>query len=193
MKIGHGLDWAGQDVTGWLASEKLDGCRAVWDGRNLWTRQEKLISAPPEILSELPEGVALDGEIWAGRGTFDIAQSAVQRNENWDKCSFIIFDMPFRQGTWDERLKQCRSILDGASNAHVINEWRVSCMEQLADYCERIQSNGGEGIVVRDPSLKFYPQSRGPHTLKVKSVSRIREVYCPVASGGILTDKDNPV
>ena len=28
----------GRSVAGWLASEKLNGCRAYWDGRQFWTR-----------------------------------------------------------------------------------------------------------------------------------------------------------
>ena len=35
-----------QNVSGWLASEKLDGVRAYWDGENLLSRQGKKLNAP---------------------------------------------------------------------------------------------------------------------------------------------------
>src|SRR5689334_20394557 len=28
----HGRPWRGEDVSGWFACEKLDGCRGYWDG-----------------------------------------------------------------------------------------------------------------------------------------------------------------
>ena len=35
-----------QDVIGWLMSEKLDGIRAVWDGKQLRTKNGNLIHTP---------------------------------------------------------------------------------------------------------------------------------------------------
>jgi len=63
----HGMDYLGDDVSGWLMSEKLDGCRAYWDGGKMWSRGGKQILLPNEMLAALPAGVALDGEIHAGR------------------------------------------------------------------------------------------------------------------------------
>ncbi len=37
----------GMDVSGWFMSEKLDGVRAYWDGRQLLSRQGKLVWLPP--------------------------------------------------------------------------------------------------------------------------------------------------
>ena len=34
------------DPSGYLLSEKLDGMRAYWDGRGLWTRTGKPVIAP---------------------------------------------------------------------------------------------------------------------------------------------------
>lgn len=31
-------EWEGQDVSGWLMSEKMDGVRAYWDGKKLISR-----------------------------------------------------------------------------------------------------------------------------------------------------------
>ena len=31
-------DWEGQEVSGWLMSEKMDGVRAYWDGKKLISR-----------------------------------------------------------------------------------------------------------------------------------------------------------
>lgn len=57
----HGQDWRGEDLAGWYAAEKLDGCRAYWDGTTLWSRGGLAIKAPAEVLVGLPPGFALDG------------------------------------------------------------------------------------------------------------------------------------
>ena len=43
-------EFKGQNVSGWLASEKLDGVRAYWDGENLLSRQGKKLNAPLSFL-----------------------------------------------------------------------------------------------------------------------------------------------
>jgi DNA ligase-1 len=35
----HGLNYQGEDPTGWIMSEKLDGIRAYWDGVNLYSKK----------------------------------------------------------------------------------------------------------------------------------------------------------
>jgi DNA ligase-1 len=52
MKLG--FDYQGDDPTGWFISEKFDGCRAYWDGQQLWTRSGKIIKAPPSLTANLP-------------------------------------------------------------------------------------------------------------------------------------------
>src|SRR3954469_1471170 len=65
------------DPTGWWMSEKYDGLRGFWDGEKLWSRKGNAIVAPDLFLAELPKGVALDGELWIGRGKFEETISTV--------------------------------------------------------------------------------------------------------------------
>ena len=53
-----------------LDSEKLDGVRAVEDGRVLRIRSGNVINAPQWFIDELPK-VPLDGELWLGRGQIE--------------------------------------------------------------------------------------------------------------------------
>ena len=56
---------------GFLVSEKLDGVRAVWDGRVLRFRSGRVLTTPAWFVSGWP-AEALDGELWIGRGAFDL-------------------------------------------------------------------------------------------------------------------------
>lgn len=57
-------------VKGWLMSEKLDGVRCYWNGKQMYTRGKNIIEAPDWFLKLLPENLALDGELWTKRDDF---------------------------------------------------------------------------------------------------------------------------
>src|SRR5262245_35748711 len=62
--------WDGTtDPTGWWLSEKLDGVRAYWDGRQFLSRLGNVFYAPDWFVAGLPEA-PLDGELWLGRKQF---------------------------------------------------------------------------------------------------------------------------
>ncbi len=64
--------WRGAtDVSRYLVSEKLDGVRARWDGRHLWSRAGHRIRTPDGFTDGWP-AQALDGELWMGRGRFEV-------------------------------------------------------------------------------------------------------------------------
>ena len=69
--------WTTQDPTGWYRSEKLDGMRCIWTGTQLLSRNHLQIYAPPELLAKLPP-IALDGELFLGRGRFQECMSIVR-------------------------------------------------------------------------------------------------------------------
>ena len=92
---------------GWL-SEKLDDVRAYFDGWRCWTRGGNLIQLPDSIRSGLPEGFALDGGIYAGRGNFKIASNAVRFNHWTEACRFVAYDAPDAAGFLPERIEAAR-------------------------------------------------------------------------------------
>ena len=56
-------------------SEKLDGMRAVWDGTALYSRAGNPISMPASFAACLPPAFALDGELFLGRGRFQVPKA----------------------------------------------------------------------------------------------------------------------
>ncbi len=85
----------------WYVSEKLDGMRAVWDGRGgLWSRYGRRIAAPEGWLRSVGlEGVksfGLDGELWAGRGRFQHVMSVCRTTvgtSDWSGIMYKAFDV----------------------------------------------------------------------------------------------------
>ena len=77
-------------------SEKLDGIRCYWDGKNLQTRNGNIIQAPKWFTQALPVQ-AFDGEIWAGRGGYQtvtqIVLDATTDDAQRRKISYQVFDL----------------------------------------------------------------------------------------------------
>ena len=136
------VNW--NDFAGWFMSEKMDGQRVFWDGgitrgtpvgdvpfanthkdhirvnqnymcTGLWSRNAKVIRAPDWFIDKLPK-IPLDGEMWAGRGNWEVNSSIVRTLDpekvDWSKVKFSAFDSPsfsdfFAQGHIDTDLYRC--------------------------------------------------------------------------------------
>ncbi|HEX8295310.1 MAG TPA: DNA ligase, partial [Chthoniobacteraceae bacterium] len=160
------------DPTGWWMSEKYDGLRGFWDGRELRSRKGQHIQAPAYFLAELPAGIALDGELWMGRGKFEETTSTVlsqMPDERWRKIRFMVFDAPQAPGTFEERLRFVQATLP-AGNMFVRPVPQELCKgtKHLLAERDRIIGLGGEGLMLRQPE-SAYEARRSPTLLKVKT------------------------
>ena len=158
----HGFDWNGQKLDGFLLCEKFDGCRAYWDGAQLWTRSGNVIPAPQWFLDALPKGVHLDGEIWAGRGNFSQARSAVNFGGRHftPQIQFVVFDAPHHAGTWSERVASV------SKNETVVPvEW-FSTNDVHARFAA-VKAGGGEGLIAHRNESQ-YKAGRTFDVLKIK-------------------------
>lgn len=161
----HGRPWRGENVAGWLASEKLDGCRGYWDGERMWSRSGRTFPIPPTWSAKLPS-MHLDGEIWAGRGKWELTVEAVVRGK-WDAAvCFMIFDAPQVSGTWDQRIAAVAKRVR-CSFAAAVPWQRIETMDHLSEVFRRVGEGGGEGLMLRCPAAVGYSASRSNRVLKL--------------------------
>ena len=168
-----GRDWTGQNPAGWLASEKLDGVRAYWDGAQLWTRGGRVIPAPRSFTNALPR-VALDGELWAGRGRFTEARVACQYGRWTPSIRFMVFDAPTAPGNWAERMAVAAVALAGCPVAMPVAFQRLDGAEHAGDVLQAVLGNGGEGLILRNPTAGGYVAGRSANVLKIKADALVR-------------------
>jgi DNA ligase-1 len=160
------------DLAGWWMSEKLDGVRAYWDGRQLLSRLGNVLHAPDWYIAELPP-VPLDGELWLGRKSFQRTVSIVRRqdkSDHWREISYLIFDAPAQEAPFEDRLSFLRDALAGTKAGHVQLHQHELCrsLDHLRGELARVESLGGEGLMLREPGSR-YQIGRSPSLLKVKT------------------------
>jgi DNA ligase-1 len=160
------------DLTGWWMSEKLDGVRAWWDGKQFLSRQGNVFHAPDWFVAGLPN-VPLDGELWLDRKAFQRTVSIVRRqdkSDHWREIKYLLFDAPSivepfeqRQIALTELVRQHRP-----QYAKVLDQVRCTGVDALKAELERLEALGGEGLMLRQPGSS-YEAGRSPTLLKVKT------------------------
>ncbi|MCF6265782.1 MAG: DNA ligase [Desulfuromusa sp.] len=160
------------DISGWLLSEKLDGVRGYWDGQQLFSKNGHLLYPPAEFVRDLPD-FPLEGELWGGRGTFELTSGIVKRKQphrGWLQLKFAIFDVPDASGGFTQRIKTAQNWFDAHPSiyAFIISQIPVIDNDHLQQELQRIESLGGEGLIVRKADA-LYISGRSMEILKVKS------------------------
>ena len=170
-----------QNVSGWLASEKLDGVRAYWDGENLLSRQGKKLNAPLSFTKNFPK-FALDGELYAKELKFEEIQASVMDKlpdeKAWSRLKFHIFDVPEASGGLLDRLEVLAKFLKNEPNQNliIIKQIKMRDNAQFLKFTENIIAKGGEGAVVREPNAP-YERKRSKNALKFK---KFKDAECEV-------------
>ncbi|WP_107770791.1 DNA ligase [Campylobacter concisus] len=176
-------EYKDQNVSGWLASEKLDGVRAYWDGENLLSRQGKELNAPLSFTKNFPK-FALDGELYAKELKFEEIQATVMDKlpdeKAWQRLKFHIFDVPEASGGLLDRLEILAKFLKNEPNHNliIIKQIKMRDNAQFLKFAESIIVKGGEGAVVRDPNTP-YERKRSKNALKFK---KFKDAECEVVS-----------
>ncbi len=160
------------EVVGWWMSEKLDGVRGYWDGKNLYSKNGHLLHPPREFTRDLPP-FPLEGELWGGRGTFEKTVSIVKKkipHKEWLDIQFAIFDVPQEPGAFSARIQIAKNWFSShpSSIAFVIPQKHITEITQIKDELQRIEKLGGEGLIVRNPDA-LYRTGRSNDILKVKN------------------------
>ena len=160
------------DPGGYLVSEKFDGVRAIWDGRGLRFRSGRAMAAPGWFTEGWPD-TALDGELWGGRGRFDVTSASVRRSTpddaQWRALRLMVFDLPGAAGSFAQRAQRIEMLVRAsASSALVAVDQQV--MADRAALQQRLDSvvgGGGEGLVLHRADAPWVA-GRSTAVLKLK-------------------------
>jgi DNA ligase-1 len=181
------------DTDGWWASEKWDGYRAVWNGKSFVSRQGKNFDVPEFYKAIMPPNIALDGELWLGRGKFEkcglLRQKIPNKHEEklkWENkwlesnIKYEVFDILNIDEPFEARMKLLNDLVKERNSC--IKELGIKCSPPL-EFTKQIKvtraealqmakdviTGGGEGIMLRKPG-SFYEAKRSQTLYKIKEV-----------------------
>lgn len=163
------------DPAGHLVSEKYDGVRALWDGRDLRLRSGLAVAAPRWFTQALPS-LALDGELWAGRGGFEAASATVRRaspdGAEWRALRFMVFELPGAPGSFAHRADRIATVARDAGMAQLqaAPQQPVADRATLRRRLDDVVRAGGEGLVLHRADAP-YLTGRSDVLLKLKPLS----------------------
>ena len=178
-----------QAPNGWYLSEKFDGYRAIWDGKDFRSRNDKIFHVPKWFKSWLPPSVALDGEFFMGRENFQkcgLFRKKEPDSEAWLKANitYQIFDSPSHPGNFEERQKFITNLIIERSKCdtkkleipnnskyplELTTQIKVKNMKEVNELFKDLVKKGAEGVMLRAPKSP-YDSKRTAHLLKYKPV-----------------------
>ncbi|MEO8598367.1 MAG: DNA ligase [bacterium] len=173
------------DPSAYLVSEKLDGVRALWDGKTLHFRSGRIIHAPAWFIADFPAH-PLDGELWIGRRKFDRLSGAVRRdsprNADWRQISYQVFEWPQAPGTFSARIAALQISVTRANLRwlQLVPQVRIANRQALQARLQQVVRDGGEGLMLHradalwqtgrsDVLLKLKPQ----HDAEAKVIAHL--------------------
>lgn len=162
----------GIDIAGYLVSEKLDGVRARWDGRQLLTRAGNHIDAPAWFTAGWP-AQAIEGELWIGRGQFqhvsDLVRALQVNAGAWREVRFMAFDLPASPQPFASRTRELGVVVKRVASPRLqrIAQLHFSNRAQLDTWLDAVVSGGGEGLMLHH-ALAHYRAGRTDGLLKYK-------------------------
>ena len=168
----------GIDPRGYLVSEKYDGVRALWDGRQLRFRGGGEVIAPAWFSAQLP-ACALDGELWAGRGQFESVSGTARQlkphDAAWRALRYMVFDLPDGTGDFAQRYRQLQRLAAAGPTPgpepglcwQAVAQTTVADAASLARQLRAVLQLGGEGLMLRRADAP-YAHGRSAAMFKLK-------------------------
>ena len=160
------------NIQDYWVSEKLDGVRGYWDGQHLLSRRGNIFNCPLWFTKNFPT-TPLDGELWIDRQQFALTSGIVRKqkasDEEWQKITFMIFDLPTSSENFSTRIEQMKKIIKTAQSPYLkmIQQQKVADNIELYDLLEGVLSKGGEGLMLHKGSA-FYQAKRSKDLMKLK-------------------------
>lgn len=174
-----------RDISGFFIFEKLDGVRAIWDGKRLVTRGGSILRPP--WLDSLPRDRVIDGELFIGKGTLQEVSRIVRTDptresgRTWNDVKFFAFDsLDHPERSFCDRYRHLEdvvadtSLLDRSPLRILKPITQLSQLENEKSHDALVESAlrqildaGGEGLILRCPKSAFI-SGRSSTILKVK-------------------------
>lgn len=162
----------GIDLSQYWVSEKYDGVRALWDGKQFISRGGNIYHAPAWFIADFPK-TKLDGELWIARQRFELLLSTVRdkipNDKAWEDVKFMVFDLPDMKKVFDDRLMALKTLIQSLDIPWLkaVEQRKFEGHVALMDYLNLVTAEGAEGLMLHKGS-SLYRAKRTGDLLKLK-------------------------
>ncbi|WMW82415.1 DNA ligase [Undibacterium cyanobacteriorum] len=145
----------------YYVSEKLDGVRAYWNGKQLLFRSGRVIPAPSWFVQDFPVDIELDGELWMARGKFEELSAAVRRSQldhdEWRQIKFCLFELPHGKGEFSNRYLELQSLVKRLRVPwlHIVDQVEFATLAAINNHFHDLTKAGAEGVVLHAKQASF--------------------------------------
>lgn len=173
-----------ENIENFAVSEKFDGVRGIWDGKEMFSKNGKKLAIPPcfaEKLAvlELKDGEFVEGEIWADYGKFAEVSSLARRKNptcaEFESVKYLIFNAQLNESSdFLANLSKIQSILESHKTPQIrtITQHKFSNASEVSDFFNTVIAKGGEGVILRDSHTAF--KLKAQHDAECKIIDYTR-------------------
>lgn len=149
------IDWENEIKI--YGQPKLDGLRAINNGKEIKSRNGKLYVATPHLLHKYD--VTLDGELYTHQYKDDFnaivslckkqKPTLEQLQESEEKVEMWVYDYPSHNGTFSERFQALKAIKNLPKGIVIVPTIKLSSQIELDEFHANNLSEGYEGTIIR--------------------------------------------
>jgi len=159
------------NISQYWISEKLDGIRGYWNGHELLTKNGNKLNTPAWFTNKWPNQV-IEGELWAGRNTFEQVASCVRRKKAeacWKNIHFMIFDLPQQESIFSQRINKMNQLVEQVDSLYfqTIKQFKLPSIKALNKTLKNIVQQKGEGLMLHYQDA-YYSVGRSHNIMKLK-------------------------
>lgn len=180
----------------WLWSKKLNGIFVRWQDNKLWTKRGRRLLCPSEVTKNLPQGVTLDAELYAGKDSDSRQLVRLANSGDWTRGTpeVCVFDLVDLNSDFKSRYQKLVKLQE--EHGFRLVKHHLFGNFKLVDILEECLKRGEEGVVLRNPGGMYdcSKNKRQSDILKAKPVevaSGVISVITEKPRGTVLTIKEN--
>lgn len=173
-----------ENIESYAISEKFDGVRGIWDGKEMFSKNGKKLAIPPCFVEklailELKDGEFVEGELWVDYGKFAEVSSLARRKNptcaEFESVKYLIFNAQLNESSdFLANLSKIQSILESHKTPQIrtITQHKFSSSKELQDFFDAVVAKGGEGVILRDSHTAF--KLKAQHDAECKIIDYTR-------------------
>lgn len=173
-----------ENIESYAISEKFDGVRGIWDGKEMFSKNGKKLAIPPCFVEklailELKDGEFVEGELWVDYGKFAEVSSLARRKNptcaEFESVKYLIFNAQLNESSdFLANLSKIQSILESHKTPQIrtITQHKFSSSKELQDFFDAAVAKGGEGVILRDSHTAF--KLKAQHDAECKIIDYTR-------------------